>query len=74
MSQVDFTLIGKLELTSTYKVDHDRLIYIDDNWNEFTELEYEGIIRLLRWNQLDPILNGFGYNQTDIRRHLNKLR
>lgn len=53
---------------------NERLIYIDSNWNEFTEVEYYDIMRELGDSMLDPISNGMSYNQTDILKHLKKLR
>ena len=52
----------------------DRLIYIDTNWNEFTELEYYEIVKDLVENQQDPIISGHSYGQKDIVKHLRKLR
>jgi len=52
----------------------DRLTTLDTNWNEFAEIEYYDIIKDLQNSQLDLISNGFSYNQTEILRHLKKLR
>ena len=52
----------------------DRLTTLDTYWNEFAELEYYEIIQDLQNSQLDLISNGFSYNQTEIRKHLKKLR
>ena len=71
---VDYPYIEKLASLSTIDVDWHRLDFIDNNWNEFTELEYYNIKDKLISSQLDPILSGQNYNQTDIRKHLNKLR
>lgn len=45
----------------------DRLVFIDNNWNEFTEEEYYITVRKLLEERLEPITNGFYYNQTDIK-------
>lgn len=46
----------------------------DINNNEFADSEKDKIIESLYNNQLDPITHGSGYNQTDIKNHLKKLR
>lgn len=47
---------------------------IDSDWNEFTETEYFRLVKELNDSQLDKISNGFSYNQTEILKHLKKLR
>ena len=73
MLPVNWDKITLLTSMSTYKPDDDRLIYIDNNWNEFTEAEYDLIMANLYNNLLDPIAFGFGYDQGDIKRHLRKI-
>ena len=51
----------------------DRIIFIETNWNEFTELEYYQIVNNLKLNQLDPIAYGLNYNQTALKKHLSKI-
>ena len=71
---VDFNYILKLERNSSVDADWIRLLYINDNWNEFTELEYYGIIDKLKQNELDPIASGLNYGTRDIQKKLNKLK
>lgn len=71
---VDFYMIERLQRTSAVVIDWDRLEFINENWNEFTEQEYYRLIDYLKDNQMDAITSGFNYNQTDIRKHLKKLR
>lgn len=71
---VNFYLIESLESASSIEVDWGRLDFINENWNEFTELEYYAIIQELKDNELDPVTHGRNFNQTDIRKHLNKLK
>ena len=71
---VNFYLIESLEQCSSLDVDWTRLDYINENWNEFTEMEYYDLIEKLKDNELDPITHGRNYNQTDIKNHLNKLK
>lgn len=71
---VDFYLLEKLESTSSIEVDWGRMDYINENWNEFTEMEYYNFIEKLKQSELDPVTSGQNYNQTDIRKHLNKLK
>lgn len=71
---VDWYLIDKLSAMSSYKPDTDRLIYLEDNWGEFEEAEYWGVVQKLKDNQLDPIVHALNYGQKDIMRHLKKLR
>lgn len=56
------------------EVDWGRMDYINENWNEFTEMEYYDFIDKLKRSELDPVTSGQNYNQTDIRKHLNKLK
>lgn len=70
---VDFYLIERLENMSSIEVDWGRMDYINENWNEFTEIEYYSIIEKLRQTEVDPITSGLNYNQTDILNHLKKL-
>lgn len=70
---VNFYLLESLESSSSLEVDWSRVDYINENWNEFTEIEYYDLIGKLKDNELDPITQGRNYNQTDIRNHLNKL-
>lgn len=49
-----------------------RLIQLDGSDNEFMALEYEGIVKELRDNQMCPIENAKNYNQTDIIRKLRE--
>lgn len=71
---VDYVYIDKLMTLSTIEIDWNRIDYIDNNWNEFTELEYWTIISKLKESQLDPITSGQNYNQTDILNHIRKLK
>lgn len=71
---VDFYLLERLESTSSIEVDWGRMDYINENWNEFTEMEYYNFIEKLKQSELDPVTSGQNYNQTDIRKHLNKLK
>lgn len=71
---VDYPYIEKLLSLATIDIDWDRIEYIDKNWNEFTEIEYYAIISNLKQSQLDPITSGQNYNQTDILKHINKLK
>jgi hypothetical protein len=71
---VNFYLIESLEECSSLDVDWTRLDYINENWNEFTEMEYYDLIQKLKDNELDPVTQGRNYNQTDIRNHLKKLK
>lgn len=71
---VDFYYIEKLESISSIEVDWDRLDYIDQNWNEFTETEYYSIIDKLKDNELDPISSGQNYSTRDIQKKLKNLR
>jgi hypothetical protein len=71
---VDYVYIDKLMTLSTIEIDWYRIDYIDNNWNEFTELEYWTIISKLKESQLDPITSGQNYNQTDILNHIRKLK
>ena len=49
-----------------------RLIQLEDQDNEFAELEYFTIIEKLKDNQLCPIEHGMNYGQKDIIRKLKK--
>ncbi len=60
--------------TSSYEPDIMRIKHLEDNWNEFTEVEYQDILSKLYDNQIDPISNGLNYGQKDIIKHLKKLR
>jgi hypothetical protein len=71
---VDWNAIEKLSRLSTYRVDYDRLEYLEANENEFTQAEYWVIVEQLKDNLLDPITSGMNYNQTDILKHLKKLK
>ena len=71
---IDWYYLEKISGKSSYKPNINRLIEMENNWNEFTEIEYREILRKTRENIIDPIPNGMNYNQTDIRRHLKKLR
>ena len=51
-----------------------RIIEISESDNEFEVLEIESLEKQLEENQLDPITSGSNYNQTDILRHLKKLK
>jgi hypothetical protein len=39
-----------------------------------TKEEYDKILFLLEWNQMDRITAGFPYNQDDIKQHIKKFR
>ena len=71
---VDFYYIERLAEMAGLEPDWNRLDYINENWNEFTEIEYYFIIEKLKESELDPVTMGFNYNQTDIKNHLKKLR
>lgn len=71
---VDFYLLEKLESTSSIEVDWGRVDYINENWNEFTEMEYYNFIEKLKQAELDPVTSGQNYNMSDIKKHLKKLR
>ena len=71
---VDFYYIEKLDGLSSMEVDWGRLDYINENWNEFTELEYYSIIGKLKDNELDPITSGQNYGTRDIQKKLKNLR
>lgn len=51
----------------------DRVVFIENNWNEFTELEYYSIIKELKNNQLDKIAFGLNYQANHITKHLKQL-
>ena len=71
---VNWNAIEKLSRLSTYRIDYDRLEYLEENENEFTQAEYWVIIERLKENILDPITSGMNYYQSDILKHLKKLR
>ena len=71
---VDFYLLERLEGLSSIEVDWGRMDYINENWNEFTEMEYYSMIDKLKESELDPVTSGLNYNQTDILKHLKKLK
>lgn len=73
---VNWTYCERLIANSSLDTEliRDRLIYIETNWNEFTEVEYYDTLEVLRNSQIDPILSGLNYNQTDIVKHLQKTR
>jgi len=71
---VDFYLLERLESTSSMEVDWGRMDFLNENWNEFTELEYYSYIDKLKESELDPVTSGQNYNQTDILKHLKKLK
>lgn len=50
----------------------DRVIYIETNWNEFTQAEYWEIIKDLENNQLDRIAFGLNYKMGDILKHIKQ--
>ena len=71
---VDFYYIERLADMAGIEVDWGRLDYINENWNEFTESEYYNLVNKLRENEQDPVTSGMNYNQTDILKHLKKLK
>lgn len=52
----------------------DRLRVIEQSEDEFCEMEFWLIHERLVDNQFDPITAGHNYGQTDIIKHLSKLR
>jgi len=78
LNALDWSKIEKLASSSSIDVDFKRLMYMEQTADIFNEDEYnEEIYRLIEYlvnNQLDPITHGRGYNQTDIKNHLKKLR
>jgi hypothetical protein len=53
-------------------IDHDEVDAILTNMGTYTYEEAEKLINRLQLNQINPILAGHNYSQTDIKNHLNK--
>ena len=70
---VDWEKLERLADAARIELDVDRLQYIENNWNEFTEIEYETLLQKLYEAVPDPITHGRGYGQKDIIKHLKKL-
>jgi len=51
-----------------------RLMELENSEDEFDLMEIESLIEEIKTNQFDPITHGNYYNQTDIRKHLKKLK
>jgi len=52
----------------------NRLVVICNADDEFSSDEREELIKRVRENQVDKIIAGMNYNQTDILNHLKKLK
>lgn len=73
-TQIEILLSGSNKNWEEKKSIKNRVVFIESNWNEFTELEYYSIIKELQDNQLDKIAFGLNYQANHITKHLKHLK
>lgn len=77
--QVNFWAIEKLIESTCWEKDRrekvlNRFCELEKQDNEFAQAEHDDLIRELEESQMDPLTHGGNYNQTDILKHLKKLK